>query len=78
MKNKNGDYLMFFTVEKSKEFIYVENKKEIHMQGYSFIDSAGRCFCIVYGEGRRDAMVEYLKIPVKQNNPLAQHDRVAS
>jgi hypothetical protein len=37
-----------------------ENKKEIIMHGYAFIDEWGGTIIIVYGEGRRDDMSKYL------------------
>jgi len=37
-----------------------ENKKWISLIGYAFIDSWGHCIIIVYGEGRRDALSQYL------------------
>lgn len=51
---------MYYTVEKFRDIVFTENKKEIKINGYSFIDETGRCICIVYGEGRRDSLIKYL------------------
>jgi len=37
-----------------------ENKKKFSLDGYAFMDSSGHCIIIVYGEGKRDTMSEYL------------------
>lgn len=53
---------MEYTVKKTKnkyEFVD-ENKKKHSYTGYAFIDKCGRCFIIVYGENRRDSLLEYL------------------
>jgi len=53
--------LMKHTIVKMKSpLIFVENKKEIVMEGYAFLDEAGGTIIIVYGEGRRDDMDKYL------------------
>ena len=52
---------MEHTIEKLKHsVVFEENKKDIIMNGYAFIDKCGRCIIIVYGEGRRDSMSKYL------------------
>jgi len=51
---------MYFKVEKFREIIFLEKKKEIKINGYSFIDINNRCICIVYGEGKRDSLIKYL------------------
>jgi hypothetical protein len=53
---------MYHRIEKLNqklEFID-ENKKNISLNGYAFMDSSGGCIIIVYGEGRRDQMAKYL------------------
>lgn len=53
--------LMKHTIVKMKTpLVYVENKKEIVMEGYAFLDECGNTIIIVYGEGRRDDMDKYL------------------
>lgn len=37
-----------------------EKKREVSLTGYSFIDEMNKCFIIVYGERKRDLMIEYL------------------
>jgi hypothetical protein len=53
---------MKHTIEKMKhELVFLNaEKKEIRAFGYAFIDEHGRCFIIVYGEGRKDDMSKYL------------------
>lgn len=65
---------MKHTIQNMKEpLIYFENKKEVKMIGYAFIDECGRCFMIVYGEGRRDAMKQYLSEPTDELNIKYQY-----
>lgn len=52
---------MKFTIEKFREISFIENKKEIKLQGYAFKDSLGNCICIVYGESRRDLLKSFLE-----------------
>lgn len=53
---------MKHTIEKMKhEIVFLnDQKKEIKMSGYAFIDECGNTIIIVYGEGRRDDMSKYL------------------
>ena len=53
---------MKHTIQKMKHstMLLNENKKEIIMHGYAFIDEWGGTIIIVYGEGRRDDMSKYL------------------
>lgn len=53
---------MKHTIEKMDTKISFENdkKKDVLLTGYSFIDEMGHCFIIVYGERKRDLIVEYL------------------
>ena len=53
---------MKHTIEKMKhEIVFLnEQRKEIRMSGYAFIDECGNTIIIVYGEGRRDDMLKYL------------------
>lgn len=37
-----------------------ENKKWISLIGYAFIDDNEHCIIIVYGEKKRDLLIEYL------------------
>jgi hypothetical protein len=39
---------------------YVEGKSIISLNGYAFMDENDSCIIIVYGEGKRDAMSDYL------------------
>lgn len=47
-------------------FVFFENKKKITLNGYAFIDELGKCFIVVYGEGRRDSMKKYLSGPTDE------------
>lgn len=53
---------MKHTIQKmnSKSSIFDENKKEIILDGYAFIDEWNHCIIIVYGDGKRDAMSKHL------------------
>ena len=52
---------MNYTINKMKEpLVFFENKKKISFNGYAFLDELGNCFIIVYGEGRRDSIINYL------------------
>ena len=52
---------MKYTIQNmSNPFVFFENKKKITLNGYAFIDENGKCFIIVYGEGRRDSIKNYL------------------
>lgn len=49
-------------IEKMKhKWEFIEGNVKTSLNGYAFIDECGRCIIIVYGEGRRDSMAEYLK-----------------
>ena len=53
---------MKYTIRNMSEpFVFFENKKKISLNGYAFLDEFGRCVIIVYGEGRRDSVKNYLK-----------------
>jgi len=55
---------MKFTIQNMTEpFIYFENKKKVVLKRYAFIDEAGHCLIIVFGENRRDLMKKYLETP---------------
>ena len=52
---------MKYTIQNmSQPFVFYENKKKISLNGYVFIDELGKCMIIVYSEGRRDSIKEYL------------------
>lgn len=52
---------MKHTIEKMPPLEIVDDKGNlIKINGYAFMDECGSCIIIVYGEGRRDAMSEYL------------------
>lgn len=52
---------MNYTIVDSKKITYItKEKKEISLQGYSFIDEYGYCFCIVYGDARKKGMKKFL------------------
>lgn len=52
---------MKHSIEKMPPLEIVDDKgKLIKINGYAFMDECGSCIIIVYGEGRRDAMSEYL------------------
>jgi hypothetical protein len=52
-------YHQIVKMNQKLEFID-ENKKKTSLEGYAFMDSSGGCIIIVYGDGRRDQMSEYL------------------
>lgn len=60
---------MKHTIVKMKNPLVVlnDNRKEISMEGYAFIDEMGGTIIIVYGEGYRDLMSKYLD---GDNDPL--------
>jgi len=47
-------------------FIFFENKKEIRLIRYAFIDEMGKCIIIVIGEGRRNSMKISLSDPTEE------------
>ena len=53
---------MKHTIVKMKNPLVIlgDNRKEISMNGYAFLDECGRTIIIVYGEGYRDLMSKYL------------------
>lgn len=53
---------MEHTIQKMNQVLRFqdENKKWISLNGYAFIDDCGHCIMIVYGEGRRDSLSQYL------------------
>jgi len=53
---------MKFTIEKLKTPLVLigENKKEVKLNGYAFMDEYGHCIIIRYGENHRDLMAKYL------------------
>jgi len=53
---------MEYTIEKMDTKISFENdkKKDVLLMGYAFIDEMGHCVFIVYGERKRDLIIEYL------------------
>lgn len=64
---------MIHTIKKfdSKMPVLDENRKKIgESQGYVISDVKGRTIMIAYGEGRRDAISEYLNKP---ENKLGYH-----
>ena len=55
-------------IEKMRPLEILDHKgKLIKINGYAFIDECGSCIIIVYGEGRRDQMSEYLN---REDDPL--------
>ena len=53
---------MKYTIQNMNQpFVFFENKKKISLNGYAFLDEFGKCLIIVYGEGRRDSVKNYLK-----------------
>jgi hypothetical protein len=53
---------MTHTIVKMKNPLVIlgDNRKEISMDGYAFLDDSGGTIIIVYGEGYRDLMSKYL------------------
>lgn len=52
---------MKYTIESMPLLTYFdENQKKSFKKGYAFMDEVGSCFIIVYGENRRDSMIQYL------------------
>ena len=65
---------MKYTIQNMKEpLVYFENKKEVRMNGYAFIDEFNKCIIIVYGEGRRDVMKKYFEGPTDELNIKYQY-----
>lgn len=50
----------------SEPFVFYENKKKISLNGYAFLDEFGKCFIIVYGEGRKNTLKKYLEDPADE------------
>lgn len=45
----------------SYRYEFVDDKKKKHSyKGYAFMDESNHCMIIVYGENKRDLMIEYL------------------
>lgn len=60
---------MEYTITKSKEKItFTEDKKDVELYGYSFIDKFGHCIMIVYGENKRDITSKYLSNTLPSSN----------
>lgn len=54
---------MKYTIHKmSQKLLFHENNTILN--GYAFIDEFGKCFIIVYSEGKRDSMKKYLEDPL--------------
>lgn len=52
---------MIYTIKESGRLSYENKQKKMEtVQGYAFIDQHGRCFCIVYGKSRKNAMEKFL------------------
>jgi len=65
---------MKFTIHDMEEpFIYFENKKEIRLNGYAFIDEFGKCIIIVFGESRRDILKKHFEGPTNELNLKYQY-----
>lgn len=52
--------MVFTIVKMDTQISFLEDKKSTSLTGYAFIDKMGYCFIIVYGERKRDLIVEYL------------------
>ena len=53
---------MKYTIQKmTRTLLFLETNTILN--GYSFTDEFGKCFIIVYGEGKRDSMKKYLEDP---------------
>jgi hypothetical protein len=56
---------MEHTITKSKEKItFADDKNDVELYGYAFIDKHGHCIVIVYGENRKDSTSKYLNASV--------------
>lgn len=51
---------MKFTIENMEPMLVYENKKKFLVNGYAFMDETGSCIKIVYSEGKRNALIQYL------------------
>ena len=54
---------MKYTIENTKYELEVlnEKKKLITSKGFAFMDEEGKCMIIVYGNGHKDTMINYLE-----------------
>jgi len=52
--------MKYTIVDTEHKYEFIENRKKHSYNGYAFIDESGRCVIIVFGETRRDQMIEYL------------------
>ena len=61
---------MKFTIEKMKHTLSFtdENKKDIELNGYAFIDEFDYTIIIVYNEGKRDVMAKHLSSDTNELN----------
>jgi hypothetical protein len=48
--------------EMKNDLVFIENKKEVRMKGYAFLDQYDNCQFIVYGEARKKAYMKYFKM----------------
>jgi hypothetical protein len=50
-----------YTIKDMGPFTFIEDKKNVSIEGYAFLDKYRHCIIIVFGENRRDVISEYLK-----------------
>ncbi len=51
---------MYYTIKKFIKLKFLQGKKEVELQGYSFKDITGGTIIIAYGETRRDYIKKQL------------------
>jgi hypothetical protein len=61
---------MIYTIQKMKHTLSFidDNKKEVELNGYAFIDKYGHTIVIVYSEGKRDVMAKHLSSDTNELN----------
>lgn len=51
---------MEYTIKNIWPLTFMDDNKSYSLNGYAFIDVKGFCIIIVYGERRRDAIIDFL------------------
>ena len=65
--------MRFTIVNMNHKYEFVEKNKKYLYNGYAFMDEMNHCMIIVYGENKRDSLIQYL---CKKNNyPCSSMDR---
>lgn len=50
---------MKYTISEMEDLVVYENKKQLKVKGYAFLDETGSCIMIVYGESRKKALMNH-------------------